>query len=97
MAQFDVHRFRGGYLLDCQSDIFDRFDTRFVVPLMPTAEVPRNFPRLMPIFDLDGRSFLMATQLASAIAAKDLGKAHMSLADHRYRIQAALDMLISGY
>ena len=97
MAQFDLYRFRDGYLLDCQADILDRFDTRFVVPLLPHAPVPREFPRLMPIFDVAGEEFVMATQLASAVPMRELRQPAGTLAVHRYKIQAALDILVSGY
>lgn len=97
MSQFDVYPYRDGYLLDCQADILDRFDTRFVVPLIPHAPAPREFPRLMPIFEIDGASYVMATQLASAVSIRELRQPAASLAEHRYTIQAALDMLVAGY
>lgn len=97
MAQFDVYRRRDGYLLDCQADILDQFDSRFVVPLIPIEDRPRQFPRLMPVFEIDGERLMMATHLASAVAKRELGQKRGSLAQHRYDIIGALDVLTTGY
>jgi toxin CcdB len=98
MAQFDVNRSSDGsaLLLDCQSDLLDHFDTRFVAPLVPT-QTAEKLSRLHPVFKIDGKQHVMATQLASAMASADIGERVWSLAEHRYEIMNALDMLISGY
>ena len=97
MAQFDVHRSRNGndLLLDCQSDLLDHFDTRFVIPLIH-AQAAQKLSRLHPIFEIDGEHHMMATQLASAVDAKELGLCIASLADRRYDILNAVDMLLTG-
>ncbi len=97
MARFEVFRSRGpGYLLDCQSDYLSHFKTRFVVPLLP-AEGAVAANRLHPIFDVEGESVVMVTQLASAIPLSELGQKVLSLADQQGSIMNALDMLISEY
>lgn len=97
MPQFDIHRSRDGneLLLDCQSDLLDHFDTRFVIPLVPT-QTAENLSRLHPVFEVEGERHVMATQLASAVDAKELGNRVASLADRRYDILNALDMLLTG-
>lgn len=97
MAQFDVHRIRGGdeLLLNCQSDLLDHFETRFVVPLVPTQTAQR-LSRLHPVFEVSGQQHIMATQLASAVDAKDLGVCVASLSEKRYDILNAIDILLSG-
>lgn len=97
MAQFDVYSSRSGdeLLLDCQSDLLDHFDTRFVVPLVPT-QTAQKLSRLHPIFEIDGARHIMATQLASAIDSNELGGRVTSLADRRYEILNAVDMLVTG-
>ncbi|WP_318012467.1 MULTISPECIES: CcdB family protein [unclassified Mesorhizobium] len=44
MARYDLYRNAGGsgYLVDVQSDLLERLNTRVVIPLMPpdTAPVP---------------------------------------------------------
>ena len=98
MPQFDVHRSRDGneLLLDCQSDLLGHFDTRFVIPLVP-AQTAQKLSRLHPVFEIEGERHIMATQLASAIDCKELGGRITSLADKRYEILNAVDMLLTGY
>ena len=98
MAQYDVHALRrsGRYVLDCQSDLVDEFETRFVVPLLPMGETPRPLPRLAPVFTVDGRDLLMATQYAAAIPKRELGPRVASLAERHFEIDRALEMLLHG-
>lgn len=97
MPQFDVHRSLDGanLLLDCQNDLLDHFDTRFVIPLVPTQTAQR-LSRLHPVFEIDGQNHILATQLASAVDLKELGARVVSLADRRYDILNAVDMLVTG-
>ena len=98
MAQFDVHQspHGGTLLLDCQADLFDHFGTRFVIPLLPSEGKPK-MDRLHPVFAISGEQHLLATQLASAVGLDDLGPKIASLADQRYEIMNAIDMLLTGY
>ena len=99
MAQFDIFRpeDRRELLLDCQSNILDGLDTRFVVPLLDGAAMPKPTPRLNPRFEIDGREYFMATQGAATIPARMMGQRVMSLAEEHDAIIGALDMLITGY
>lgn len=99
MAQFDVHvtQDTGVLVVDCQSDLIEYFDTRFVVPLVSSEEAGRMIPRLTPTFLIDGEKKMMATQFAGTVPKRVLGPAIASLAAHDFEIGAALDMLISGY
>ena len=98
MAQFDVHRSRdgGALLLDCQNDLLNHLETRLVIPLLPDRTA-RELPRLHPLFDIDGKSLILATQLAAAVDVKELGPRIASLAERRYEILNALDVLLTGY
>jgi toxin CcdB len=97
MPQFDVHRSHDGtdLLLDCQSDLLGHFDTRFVIPLLPT-QTAQKLSRLHPVFEVEGQNHILATQLASAVDARELGARVASLADRRYDILNAVDMLVTG-
>ena len=99
MAQFDVFRPRDGreLLLDCQSNILDGLETRFVVPLLGSADMPERIARLNPRFEIDGEEFFMATQGAATIPARMIGTRVTSLIDDHHVIVGALDMLISGF
>ena len=99
MAKFDVRLARdtGVLVVDCQSDLIDQFDTRFVVPLVALADAGDLVPRLMPTFQVNGETRVLATQFAGAVPKQVLGPPLASLAAHDFEIGAALDMLISGY
>jgi toxin CcdB len=105
MARFDLYPNCGPhagvvpYLLDVQSDLLDRLDTRVVVPLrlrdqFPAAELPQ---RLMPVFDIDGCACMMETPKLGAVPTGILGAPTGSLKDQHDRILGALDFLFQGY
>lgn len=98
MAQFDLHRLRSGELvLDCQADLVSKLvQTRFVVPLLETGLVPDPIQGLHPKVTVDGTEYLVVTQLAAAIPAKELSQPIASLEACRYAILNALDFLITG-
>lgn len=99
MARFDVYRRSGeiGFLLDCQADILDDLNTRFVVPLLPPDHAPRAGERLNPSFQVDGAAVVMVTQFAASVPLADLDQRIGSLADEDIVIMNALDMLLTGY
>jgi toxin CcdB len=99
MAKYEVYRRRSGegYLLDCQADLLGRLNTRFVVPLLPIREAPEPAARLNPLFELEGNSYVMATQFAAAVPVAELGEKAGSLRDQDTVILNAIDMLISGF
>lgn len=99
MARFDVYVVEGdvGYLLDCQADVLSGLDSRFVVPLLPRRLVAVIVPGLNPVFTVEEEPVLMMTQSASAVPVQVLRHPVASLADERYVVSNALDMLLSGY
>lgn len=98
MAQFDVYAVDGGLLLDCQSDVLQRFSSRVVVPLLAAGAVRLEFPRLTPRLRVGDDDRVMATHLIAAVDRRMLGKVIASLSSERYTIQAALDILTgSGF
>lgn len=98
MARFGVYRLPDDSLvLDCQSDFIDHLGTRFVVPLLPPAEVPSPLPSLHPCFDIDGERLMMATHLAGAVHSRLVKKPILMLDRHQDSIMRALDTLITGF
>lgn len=98
MARFDVYLTADGqqYLLDCQSDWLDHFNTRFMVPLV--ADKPAtNIQRLHPELKVGETIFTMATHLASAVPVRELGQKVASLEDQENSITNALDTLIGTW
>lgn len=98
MARFDVYRERGstGLLIDCQANVLRTLETRFVVPLLPPFGDRPEFPRLNPIFEIDGQQLVMITQGAASVPVAALGSRVASLADHEWEISRALDLLLTG-
>ena len=96
MAQFDVHRLGTGLVVDCQSDLLDPIETCFVLPLVPQTQMRQVAQRLNPIFEIDGREYLLLTQAAAAVRRAELGAVIASLTDRSFEITGALDVLISG-
>ena len=97
MAQFHVHRAPNGTLLvDCQADSLSHLNTRLVVPLLPSEKVPPAADRLHPVLQLDGRAFVLATQMLASIPLRELGQTVGSLEAERYTIVGAVDLLLTG-
>jgi toxin CcdB len=96
VAQFDVHRLGDGLVIDCQSDLLDQIDSRFVVPLVPRGNAPKVAQRLNPVFEINGESLVMLTQAAAAVRRRELGPVVASFAERSFEITGALDVLISG-
>lgn len=96
MPQFDVYRLADGLVVNCQSDLLEEIDSRFVVPLVPLTEAPKVAARLNPVFEVNGKDYVMLTQAAAAVRRRELGAVVAFLAQHSFEITGALDVLISG-
>ena len=98
MAQFDVHRVRGGneFVVDCQSDFLAMLSTRHAIPLYSEPEAEWRFSRLTPQLMFEDRLYTLATPLGAAIDVRELGTTIASLADQRYTILNAIDFLLTG-
>jgi toxin CcdB len=99
MARFDVYSSEegAGYLLDCQANLLSHLNTRFVLPLLPPNKAPEPARRLNPIFEIEGRSYVMVTQFAATVPSRLLKQHVTSLAAEEIAIGNAIDMLLSGY
>jgi toxin CcdB len=99
MAKYDAHEYRSGegYLLDVQADLLDHLNTRIVVPLLPKDQAPQPATRLNPIFEIDGRTFVMATQFLSAVPKGELGLKVANFEQNFSEITVALDMVFQGF
>jgi toxin CcdB len=99
MARFDVYanRHEGGYLLDVQSDLLGRLNTRVVVPLQPLELAPKGAERLNPTLRVQGTPVLMVTQFMAAIPASELAEPVANLERERESILQAIDFLHQGW
>jgi toxin CcdB len=104
MAQWDVYenpsarvREEIPYLLDIQSGLLSGLRTRFVVPLAAQAVQPAGLPRrLIPTFEIGGRSLRLVPHEAGVIDAALLRKPVATLRAERSRITDAMDAVTSG-
>ncbi len=97
MARFDIYKNDDGLLLDCQADLLESLNTRFMVPLFDRLSFPTVAERLNPIFEINGREYVMYTQFAATVSKYDMGEYICNISNHSYEITSALDMLMSGY
>lgn len=86
-----------GYVLDVQTDLLEGFDTRVVVPLVEKTPAITLIPRLHPVFDIDGKSYVMATHLLLALPQAILRNRKANFAGRHNDIIAALDMIFHGF
>lgn len=99
MARFDIYRNEGGsgYLLDVQTDLLGRLNTRMVVPLLPLGESIKPAKRLNPVVEVEGNKVVMATQFMAAVPDSELRLAIINIGDRQHEISTALDMLFLGF
>lgn len=101
MAQFDVfHNPRGGVfplLLDVQSDLLMRLETRVVVPMTTVKKLgAKPITKLNPTVKLAGTEYVLVVQELAAVPTSALSKRVTNIAARRADIVAALDLLITG-
>ncbi|MCG6114678.1 MAG: CcdB family protein [Mesorhizobium sp.] len=99
MARFQIFAAPDGegYMLDVQSDLFDSFKTRVVVPLLPKGATPPLIARLHPVFKVGADEYVLASHLLATVPREMLAEPRGDLASERDRIVAALDMLFQGF
>lgn len=100
MARFDVFHSRWSktdLLIIIQADMFDSIDTRLAIPLLPARSDRRAIPRLNPIFEISGKTYVLYTQHMLAVPIDGLIQPIANLAAHRDNIVAAVDFLQQGF
>lgn len=83
-------------VVNCQSDLLERIDTRFVIPLAPERDAPMAARRLNPVFDIAGERHVLVTQQAATVHRRELGEPLASLVHRSIDITDAIDVLLSG-
>lgn len=104
MSQFSVHRNTNTVtktafplLLDVQSDLIADLGTRVVIPLcLASTRKGQLIGTLTPVFEVEGKSYVMLTPQLAGISKKQLGAAIANLSENRQKIIAALDLLMTG-
>jgi toxin CcdB len=101
MAQFDVHpapvqlRREFAYLVVLQSDLIERTDSVVAAPLIRVLD-KQPVTRLTPVFTIDGEPLMLDVLQLATVPVRALGSPKTSLAKHRDKIIAALDLLFTG-
>jgi len=102
MAQFDVHRNAGRhkdsipFVLLAQSQLFDEYRRRVVIPLVRKSEINQiPNPRLNPSFKIKGIAVVLHPLEIVSVANEHLGERVGSLAEEGDAIVAALDELFA--
>lgn len=96
MAQFDVYRLKEGPLVvDCQADLLNYLQSRFVVPLLQPHIVEAG-AGLNPRFTINGEVVHLFPQGAATVQASELREQVGNLAVHGYTILNAIDLLLTG-
>ena len=97
MAQFDVFDLGAhGLVVDCQSDLLSHLRSRLIVPLRPEGDLPVISQALNPIFEVNGRRYVLAAQFPRAVDLSLLRQPVASLSSHDLTIKRALDLAITG-
>ncbi|QSA97044.1 CcdB family protein [Methylococcus sp. EFPC2] len=105
MAQFDVYpnphagqKHIIPFLLDVQSDLLGALNTTVVVPFYDPAAVSISPIRgLMPVFEVQGQSYVMVSTELAGVPRKRLPPGVANLGVHRSIIMAALDIILTGF
>ncbi|MCP5322331.1 MAG: CcdB family protein [Pseudomonadales bacterium] len=104
MTQFSVHKNANPdtkstvpYLLNVQSDLIEDLATRVVAPLYSVAAMKgKILETLTPVFEIEGKQYVMVTPQLAGVPKKMLGAKAIDLSSKRDEIIAALDLLITG-
>lgn len=104
MPQFMVYtnknpatKSRVPYLLDVQSNLLSELETRVVIPLYSsTALKGKVLTMLTPVFEIEGKDYILMTPQLAGISKKELGVEVFDLDTNRDAIISALDFLITG-
>lgn len=99
MARFTAYQTPGfaGYLVDVQSDFLSGLNTRVVIPLQRTEDVPRSIPRLNPLLDVNGQTLMLVPQHMGAVSKGILKDKVADLSDQADAITMAVDFLMQGF
>ncbi|VAW69685.1 hypothetical protein MNBD_GAMMA10-1319 [hydrothermal vent metagenome] len=85
------------FFVDVQSDLLDGLNSRVVIPLsLDKATNTTNAKNLCPVFDIEGKKYILLTHQMTSIPVSLLKKNFGSLEKYRYEILSAVDILLTG-
>lgn len=102
MARFDIYKYASKatpLVLDVQADLLSGLNTCVVIPLVPEKQAKKEaLPKLKPIIQIDGKSYVLMTTDIGTLTRASLGKKIANIENsHRQDITEALDFLFQGF
>jgi toxin CcdB len=99
MSRFHVYRLKREDVLtiDLQADLLSNLPSRMMAPLYRVKDMNWAMSRLTPRFDIDGTTYVMATQRMAAVETNQIGEMVADLTSKADEIAAALDFLFLGF
>jgi len=85
------------FFVDVQSDLLEDLNSRVVIPLsLNKATNNTNAKSLCPVFEIEGKNYILLTHQMTSVPFSLLKKKAGSLEKHRYEILGAIDILLTG-
>ena len=102
MARFDIYKYASKaapLVLDVQADLLSDLNTCVVIPLVPEKQAKKeSLPKLKPIIQIDGKSYVLMTTDIGTLTRASLGKKISNIENaHRQNVTEALDFLFQGF
>ena len=85
------------FFVDVQSDLLESLNSRVVIPLsLDKATNNTNAKNLCPVFDIEGKNYILLTHQMTSVPVSLLKNNTGSLDKYRYEILGAIDILLTG-
>jgi len=85
------------FFVDVQSDLLESLNSRVVIPLsFDKSTNNTNAKNLCPVFDIEGKNYILLTHQMTSVPVSLLKKSTGSLEKYRYEILSAIDILLTG-
>ena len=85
------------FFVDVQSDLLESLNSRVVIPLsLDKTTNNTNAKNLCPVFDIEGKNYILLTHQMTSVPASLLKNNAGSLDKYRYEILGAIDILLTG-
>jgi len=84
-------------VVDLQSDFLAELTSRVVAPLFPADKLAGPANQLNPLVEIEGKEFVLFTQLLAKLPKSDLKRPIASIADKHDEISRALDLRFTGF
>lgn len=85
------------YFVDIQTNLLDTLNSRAVIPLTPTKNVSKEYPKnLCPTISIGNKDFALLTHQITSVPISLLKRKAISAEAYRTEIISAIDFLATG-